>query len=108
VIPPSGRISEAPITLHQLISGDTSTGLTSNARFTPLDDASEAPPFEGTLHLAGATMGVITDAPGGQISNPVHGKDTTYFPDVDLSFITDGQQLVPDRKSTRLNSSHIL
>jgi hypothetical protein len=95
VILPSGTVSQAPITVDQLLSGEAPTGLTSNPRFAPTDDATEAPPFEGTLHLAGATMGLITKAPSGQISNPVHGKDTTYFPDIDLSFFTDCQQLVP-------------
>jgi hypothetical protein len=93
--PPGGTVSQAPITLDRLTSGETPTGLTTNSRFAPPDDASPAPPFEGTLHLGGAAMGLISDAPRGQISNPVHGKDTTFFPDVDLSFFTDRQQLVP-------------
>ncbi len=93
--PPGGTVSHAPITLDQLRSGAAPTGLTRNTRFVPPHHTSSAPPFKGTLHLAGAEMGVISDAPGGQISNPVHGKDTTFFPDVDLSFFTDRQQLVP-------------
>ena len=93
--PPGGTVSTAPISIDQLRSGATPTGLTTNTRFVPGADASKAPPFQGTLHLAGTTMGVISDAPNGQISNPVHGKDTTYFPDVDLRFFTDRGQLVP-------------
>jgi hypothetical protein len=89
VLRPSGTLSHTPITLDQLLHGETPTGLTSNSLFAPGDDATDAPPFEGTLQLAGAVMAVNS-----QISNPVHGKDTTYFPDVDLLFFTDRQRLV--------------
>lgn len=95
----SGTVSQVPIavpiTLDQLRDGRAPTGLIANEHFAPGTDATEAPPFAGTLRLAGTTMGVATDAPEGRISTPVHGKDTTYFPDVDLAFFTDGGQLVP-------------
>jgi Beta-lactamase len=93
--PPSGPVSTAPITLSELRSAGEPSGLTKNSRFAPAGDATWAPRFAGTLHLDGGVMGVISDAANGQISNPVGGKDTTFFPDVDLSFFTDGQQLVP-------------
>jgi hypothetical protein len=93
--PPGGNVSDAPITAAQLLSGAEPTGLFKNARFAPGDDARWAPPLNGTLHLQGATMGVLSDAPGGDITNPVDGKDTTFFPDVSLSFFTVGQHLVP-------------
>ena len=93
--PPGGSVSNAPITAGELLSGAKPAGLTANTRFAPAPDARWAPALDGTLRLAGATMDVLSDAPGGQISNPVDGKDTTFFPDVDLSFFTVGQQLVP-------------
>jgi hypothetical protein len=88
-------VSQAPITLAQLLNGDQPTSLTANARFVPTYDATEPPPFEGTLRLAGTTMQIDTHDPSGRISNPVHGKDTAYLPDVDLAFFTDHGQLVP-------------
>jgi hypothetical protein len=93
--PPGGTVSQEPIALDQLLSGARPTGLTTNQQLAPGEGETEAPPFEGTLHLAGTTMGVISDAPDGRLSTPVRGKDTTYFPDVDLSFFTDRGQLVP-------------
>jgi hypothetical protein len=93
--PPGGPVSDSPITTAQLLSGEEPSGLTKNARFAPGPDARRAPALNGTLRLAGATMDVLSDAANGEITNPVDGKDTTFFPDVRLSFFTVGQQLVP-------------
>jgi hypothetical protein len=93
--PPGGPVSDAPITAAQLLSGEQPTGLTKNRRFAPGADAKWAPALNGTLRLAGATMDVISDAPHGEITNPVGGKDTMFFPDVELAFFTVNQQLVP-------------
>jgi hypothetical protein len=63
----SGTVSQVPIavpiTLDQLRDGRAPTGLIANEHFAPGTDATEAPPFAGTLRLAGTTMGVATDAP---------------------------------------------
>jgi hypothetical protein len=93
--PPDGSVSDAPISAAQLLKGQRPAGLTTNHRFAPGPDALWAPPLGGTLRLAGTTMQVVSDGAGGTISNPVHGKDTTFFPDVDLTFFTSGKQLVP-------------
>lgn len=93
--PPGGDVSGDHITAAQLLSGQRPSGLTRNARFAPGQDALRAPAFHGTLDIAGAPMDVISDASDGDISNPVGGKDTEFFPDVDLSFFTVDQQLVP-------------
>jgi hypothetical protein len=93
--PPGGQVSDQPITAAQLLNAAQPSGLTDNSRFAPGPDAKWAPALNGTLSLGGATMDVLSDAPGGGITNPVDGKDTTFFPDVSLSFFTAGQQLVP-------------
>jgi CubicO group peptidase (beta-lactamase class C family) len=93
--PPSGHVSKRPITLAQLRSGAQPKGLTRNVRFARPRDATAAPALKGTLHLKGATMGLISDADNRRISNPVGGKDTTFFPNVDLAFFTDRGHLVP-------------
>jgi hypothetical protein len=101
--PPGGVVSGAPITATQLLSGAEPAGLTANSRFAPGRHARRAPALNGRLRLAGARMGVLSDAAGGGISNPVHGKDTTFFPDVTLSFFTAGQQLVPTTENVIRN-----
>ncbi len=94
--PPGGVVSTDPIALADLIAGATPDGLTVNEHFAPSRRARPAAaPFRGTIHLAGATMNVLSDAASGEISNPVLGKDTTFFPDVSLSFFTVHGQLIP-------------
>jgi CubicO group peptidase (beta-lactamase class C family) len=93
--PPGGRVSWAPITAAELLSGAQPRGLTRNARFAPGLGANRAPALNGTLHFAGVTMGILSDASNGKISNPVGGKDTTFFPNVSISFFTVGSHLVP-------------
>ncbi len=94
--PPGGDVSSASISLDELRSGATATGLTHNGRFAPSERARGArQPLTGTLRLEGATMQVLSDAPGGGLSNPVLGKDTTFFPDVDIEFFTVDGRLVP-------------
>ncbi len=94
--PPGGVVSDDPIELADLIAGATPDGLTASEHFAPSPRArAAAAPFVGTIHLAGATMEALSDAANGEISNPVLGKDTTFFPDVSLSFFTVKGQLVP-------------
>lgn len=102
--PPGGEVSTAPITARQLIRGETPDGLTVNDRFAPSPNARRAHQrFVGRLALAGAPMEVLSDGPGGTVSNPVLGKDTTYFPDVTISFFTVGRDLVPTTQDVILN-----
>jgi hypothetical protein len=104
--PPGGVVSQAPITAEELLSGALPTGLTRNDRFLPSRDARPARrPFVGTLRLDGATMEVLSDAPGGEISNPVLGKDTTFFPDVALEFFTVDGRLVPTTQDVIRNGA---
>ncbi len=94
--PPGGEVSNAAITSRQLLTGAVADGLTRNHRFAPGADARRARQgLTGTLRLRGSTMQVLSDAAGGGISTPVMGKDTTFFPDVSLSFFTTRGQLVP-------------
>jgi hypothetical protein len=101
--PPGGPVSDAPITAAQLLAGTDPDGLTRNARFAPPAGATAAPRLVGRLRLAGATMGVLSDASDGSISNPVGGKDTTFFPNVAISFFTAGAHLVPTTQNVIRN-----
>lgn len=94
--PPGGAVSDDPITRHQLLSGQVAAGLTANHRFAPSADAGPARQgITGTLSLVGASIEVVSDADGGGISNPVLDKDTTFFPDVSISFFSTDGVLVP-------------
>ena len=94
--PPSGYVSHAPITAVDLLSGAEPVGLTVNSQYFPRQDASPADePFQGSLKLNGATMSLLTDAPGGYQSQNILGKDTTFLPRVELSFFTHKGHLVP-------------
>ncbi len=102
--PPGGEVSTVRITAQQLLSGQTADGLTSNDRFAPGERARRAHQrFTGRLDLDGVTMQVLSDGPGGTISNPVLGKDTMFFPDVSISFFTVDQHLVPTTQDVILN-----
>lgn len=100
--PPSGEVSNEPITASKLLSGAAPDSLTANARFAPPEGARRAgQPFIGTLRLDGAPMTMLAGDHRGQVksdgftSNPILGKDTTFFPDVSLSFFTHKGHLVP-------------
>lgn len=93
--PPAGPVSHAPITAAQLLNGVRPHGLTANARFARPEVARHAPAFNATLRLAGATMRVHSDARDHRLTNPVSGKDTTFFPDARIRFFTVGTHLVP-------------
>lgn len=104
--PPSGSVSDEPISIDELVGGTLADGLSDNGRYAPSEHARRAQgAFVGTIELAGAPMMVVSDAPGGGISNPVLGKDTELFPDVDLSFVTVGDELVPTTQDVILNGS---
>ena len=94
--PPAGDVSDAAITARDLLTGATASGLTRNDRFVPSRWAKPArQQFNGTLQFDGVTMQVLSDAPGQGISNPVLGKDTTFFPDVAIEFFIVDGRLVP-------------
>jgi len=94
--PPGGIVSDEPITADELLMGTTAPGLTNNDRFVPIAQAKPArQKFIGTLQFDGAPMQVLSAWPGGGITNPVLGKDTTFFPDVAIDFFTVDGRLVP-------------
>ena len=102
--PPGGTVSDEPIAAADLLMGATASGLTSNDKFVPSAQAGPArQKLIGTLQLDGATMQVLSDSPGGGISNPVLGKDTTFFPDVAIEFFTVDGRLVPTTQDVICN-----
>ena len=103
--PPGGTVSTDPISKADLLSGARPEGLTHNDRFAPGARAGRAPAFHGKLRLAGTAMGVLSDAADGTVTNPVGGKDTTFFPDVSLRFFTAGRHLVPTSQAVIRNGS---
>lgn len=110
--PAGGEVSTEPITASELLSGAAPESLSANARFAPPEGAREAvQPFTGTLRLDGAPMTMLaSDAngqprPDGFTSSPILGKDTTFFPDVSLSFFTHRGHLVPTTQDVVRNGS---
>lgn len=102
--PPAGDVSDDKITASELLAGVPAIGLSRNDRFVPSRrDKPAREPFNGTLALDGVTMQVLSDAPGGGISNPVLDKDTTFFPDVAIEFFTVDGRLVPATQDVILN-----
>ncbi len=63
-----------------------------NGAYLPTENALAAPPFEGTLHLAGAML--TTDTPA--LAGPFRlAGDPRRFPAVALAFTSSGDALVP-------------
>lgn len=63
-----------------------------NAAFLPTGNATDAPPFAGTLHLAGTELATDSAALGGRFVLP---GDPRRMPAVALGFTSDGDALVP-------------
>lgn len=102
--PPAGDVDTEPITIDQLVDGDAPEGLSLNELFAPSEQAQPASRgFRGTLQFAGSTMGVLSDGADGGLSNPVLGKDTTFFPDISVSLFTVDGYLVPTTQDVILN-----
>ncbi len=75
-----------------LTSGETLTAPADNGAYLPEGNAPAAPPFEGTLHLAGTAL--TSDNPA--LKGPFRlSGDPHRFPAMALSFTTSGQALVP-------------
>ena len=80
---PATRLTAAP--------PESGTAPVANAAFAPSLDAATAPPFEGELTIAGATL-AVEPALNARI---VDGRDAQRFPPIRLGFLTLGQRLVP-------------
>lgn len=80
---PATRLTAAP--------PESGTAPVANAAFAPGLDAATAPPFEGELTIAGATL-AVEPALNARI---VDGRDAQRFPAIRLGFLTLGQRLVP-------------
>ena len=82
----------AQLTAAELRHGGAQA-LVDNRAFVPPDGAAAAlDPFQGTLRLSEVEM---TTKPDKFKSRDVLGKDPKIFPSVDLSFFTEGGDLVP-------------
>ena len=63
-----------------------------NDAFLPVEDAAEAAPFEGVLHLSAAMLSTDDTALAGSFRL---GGDPRLFPAVDLAFTSSGDALIP-------------
>lgn len=91
---PVDPVIDEPVTQQQLLQGEEIDALIANRHFAPGEDSEPATmDFVGTLQFDNAVLGfseVFTLGKG-----PLHGKDTTVFPDVAIDFVTVDDYLVP-------------
>lgn len=89
----TAQAQETHFTRDDFLTPVSSADLVDNQNFVPSENAEVAKaPFEGTLHLSETAM---LTTPEKFQSNDVLGKDPQIFPELSLSFITVGDDLVP-------------